>query len=107
METGERLTDHRAAVWEILELGTPLSKVQIGLGADSLIKERLGAVEIRLALDFLPKNHLMLRNCLTRGGEHEIITVAGYLVAVWFQHLSAGSYILCRLHTLPPTYSAT
>ena len=57
METGERLTDHRAAVWEILELGTPLSKVQIGLGADSLIKERLGAVEIRLALDFLPKNH--------------------------------------------------
>lgn len=57
METGERLTDHRVAVWETLELGTPLSKVQIGLGADSLIKERLGAVEIRLALDFLPKNH--------------------------------------------------
>ena len=25
--------------------------------ADSLIKERLGAVEIRLALDFPPKNH--------------------------------------------------
>ena len=43
--------------WEILELGTPLSKVQIGLGADSLIKEQLRAAEIRLAPDFLPKNH--------------------------------------------------